>query len=88
MNSKFIVNDEIKFRRTGDVLIAYSQKDSSMFEFNESGSFVFEMISNGKTYDGILKAVCNEFDTTIQDSREDIDSIIERLLGLGVILPG
>ena len=50
-----------------------------MITLNESGAFIFELLKEEITEEGLLQAFLNEYDATEQQAKNTIESVLKKL---------
>lgn len=83
MNYKY--NKNVIYKDRGEMLMAYNQESSDMYEFNEVGGEIFKMVAEETPMKDILKKLTTEYDVTEEDIYDDVLQIINRLIELKVI---
>lgn len=90
MNERFVngiieFNNDILMRDCGEVTLAFNPETSDMFEFNETGAEVFELLKEGLQYKEIIDKLCTDYDVKPEEIYEDIDEILMRMEDVGII---
>lgn len=90
MNTRFkegtiMFNSEILIRDCGDVTLAFNPDTSDMFEFNDTGAEIFEMVQAGLQYEDMINKICSVYDVTADEIYEDVDEILGRMEDVGII---
>ena len=78
-------NSAILTRDCGNVTLAFNPDTSDMFEFNDTGAEIFELLKTGMQYDEVIASLCEVYDVTPADIYDDVDSILERMESTGII---
>ena len=86
MNIKYTFNDKIKYRDTGNVLMAFNEENSDMYEFNSIGGEIFRMITEEKQLDEILKLLLKKYNGSEEQIKKDFEDIINRFIDLNIMI--
>ncbi len=82
---KYSFNDNIIYRRKGEVVYAFNNSNGEVYEFNDSGGRVLELLTKNISISELLDTISSEYDIDRNDIHDDVNEIIERLLKLGII---
>ncbi len=82
----YTFNKNVIFKDRGDMLMAYNQESSDMYEFNSVGADIFKLLYSEKDMNEIFKQLNKEYNTKTEDIYDDVKQIIERLIDLKVII--
>lgn len=58
---------------------------NGLITINEVGTFLWKLLINGTTRQGLLRAVLEEYDIDEQTAQKDIDEFIEKLRQAGLM---
>ena len=83
---KYRFNDNVIYKDRGEMLMAYNQDSSDMYEFNSVGADIFKLISKEVSISELFDTLNKEYNTKTDDIYEDVKQIIDRLIELNVIL--
>lgn len=84
-NLKYDYNSDIKTRQIGEVTMAYNPENSDMYEFNDVGGEILELLKQGVEINELFAILCKNYSVKKEEIYEDVYEIITRLLELGVI---
>ena len=56
-----------------------------MLTLNSSGVFIWNFLKKNRTYDEIIKALLDKYDTTEEDAKKGLDIFIKSARELGVL---
>ena len=82
---KYKYNKNVIYKDRGEMLMAYNQESSDMYEFNEVGGEIFKMIAEEIPIKKIFEELTKEYDVKEEDIYDDVLQIIDRLIELKVI---
>ena len=82
---RYKFNNEILERNCAEVLIAFNPETSDMYEFNETGAEIFQMLKEEMSIQELFEQLCDAYEVKIDDILEDVQEIIERMIELEVI---
>lgn len=85
---KYTFNQNVIYKDRGEMLMAYNQESSDMYEFNEVGGEIFKMLANGMPMKEIFETLTKEYNVEEEDIYDDVKQIIDRLIELNVIKIG
>ncbi len=86
MNLDYNFNNNVIYKDRGEMLMAYNQENSDMYEFNEVGAEIFKMLAEEMPIKEIFNNLTKDYDVTEEDIYDDVKQIIDRLIGLNVII--
>lgn len=86
MNFYYKFNNNVIYKDRGEMLMAYNQESSDMYEFNEVGAEIFKMLAEEMPIKEIFNNLTKDYDVTEEDIYDDVKQIIDRLIGLNVII--
>ena len=82
----YTFNKNVIFKDRGDMLMAYNQESSDMYEFNSVGASIFKLLSQELRFNEVFESLNNEYGTTTSEIYEDVKQIVDRLIELNVVL--
>lgn len=56
-----------------------------MLTLNSSGAFIWDFLKKNRTYDEVIKALLDKYDTTEEDAKKGLDIFIESAKKAGVL---
>jgi hypothetical protein len=74
-------------RQMGDGAVLVHLATNTIFELNRTGARVWELLGQGVTSSGIAAALVEEFQVEIDRASREVDDLIERLIGAGLLEP-
>lgn len=87
-NMKYKFNKNVIYKDRGEMLMAYNQESSDMYEFNEVGGEIFKMLAQGIPMKEVFQNLTMEYSVDEKDIYDDVKQIIDRLIELKVIEVG
>lgn len=84
-NVTVVFNEDILTRECAEVTLAFNPDTSDMFEFNDSGADVFNLIKRGLQYNELINELCKMYSVEPDDIYDDVDEIISRMIEVGII---
>lgn len=87
-NMKYKFNKNVIYKDRGEMLMAYNQESSDMYEFNEVGGEIFKMLAQGISMKEVFQNLTMEYSVDEKDIYDDVKQIIDRLIELKVIEAG
>ena len=85
-NLKYKYNENIIYKNSKDMLMAYNQDNGDMYEFNSVGAEIFMMIAKEMSVDDMFCELTKKYNVTYEDIYEDVKELIDRLIELKVIV--
>ncbi len=78
------INPDLIWRKIENNVFIIDPKKNTLYELNETGSFIFQQIINNKTDFEILDSVCNMYDVSFEEAKKDFDELVERMVRWGI----
>jgi len=82
-----LIGGAITWRKTGEEAVILNLETSQYYSANESGTFVWELLSAGKKQEKIAEALAEEYGLTAEQARKDTADYLKELAKLGIIAP-
>lgn len=82
---KYKYNEKVIYKDRGDMLMAYNQETSDMYEFNAVGADIFKLLAKNVEIDELFNWLNGQYGTKTNEIYEDVKEIIDRLIELNVI---
>ncbi len=84
-NSRFVRNHEVVSRQIeGELVIVPIRRGvgdlNSLYTLNPVGSVLWELMSEGCTVVEMVRRVCDEFEVSAAQARQDIENFLDSLL--------
>ena len=73
LNKQFII------QKTAKKITLFDGEKSTLYKLNETASYIFESIKNGKKNDEIIKNMCIKFGAKPEAARKDFEELIGEL---------
>lgn len=81
----YVFNKNIIYRDTGNLLMAYNQENSDMYEFNEIGGEIFKLLQKEKSIAEIFDILSKEYSVLPDEIYEDVYDIVKRMIDLNIV---
>ena len=83
--SKYVINNDLTIRNIADETFIMNRDMGIVHSFNETGIFIWNEITSGKTFDEIVTNTKAHFDESDENTEEDIFQFIVKLEDSGLI---
>ncbi len=80
MTAQYEVDANIAWRKIGGEGFLITRDGSMTHRLNPTGTRVFELMSDGKTGDDVVKLLASEFDGAADDIRRDVAELVATLI--------
>lgn len=87
-NMKYKFNKNVIYKDRGEMLMAYNQESSDMYEFNQVGGEIFKKLEKEIPMSQIFDELTKEYNVEEKDIYDDVKQIVDRLIELNVIKVG
>jgi hypothetical protein len=77
--------EDIVWRRIGDDIVIIKADGLSMHTLNKTAAFIFEMCDGKSNIDEITSRLCERFEVSFEEAREDVRETIGVLTKMEVI---
>jgi len=78
-------NTHILIKNMGETVMAFNPSNGDMYELDEIGGEILEMLKNGLSVPEILKNLVEAYDADENEICEDLNPLFERFIELGII---
>lgn len=75
----------IIIQKLGELFVVYDNETGTLFEFNEVGYFILNLIKKGKSINEILKSITRHFEVSQDDAKKDLNNFLKELKKRGLI---
>ncbi len=82
---KYEFNQNILIRNIGKTTMAYNPETGDMYELNEVGEEIFNLLKQELEIDKLLEKLCTDYAAPKEEIYEDVEPFIIRMLELGTI---
>lgn len=72
-------NPDMIFTDFGNEMVMLSMEDSRYYGLNEVGVRIWELMAAPVSLAGIVDAICDEFDVSVQQCRQDVLAFVAHL---------
>lgn len=85
-NLKYKFNRVLIIRTIKDTTLAYNQENGDMYEFNDVGAEILNLLKEEIEISQLFKILCNNYDVTVDEIYEDVSELIKRMISLNIII--
>jgi hypothetical protein len=78
-------NPEVLAKRLDNVTVLVDVPTSRIFELNETGSRIWELLGEGLEPDSIMRRLVNEFEVEHAEAEEEVNKLLVRLRAEGLL---
>ena len=78
-------NPQVIAKRLDQTTVLVDISSSHIFELNESGTRVWEMLGEGLDPDNIVQQLVREFEVTADQAADEVNGLITRLRAAGLL---
>jgi len=78
-------NPDVVFKRLGDRMVLVHLATNQIFELNDTGARVWELLHEGITGDALVDRLSEEFEVESSTLRNEIKSLLSELVDEGLI---
>ena len=82
-----LISEAVTWRRAGPEAVILNMETSEYYSANDTGTFIWEMLSAGKTPETIAAALAAEYDIPEAQAEEDTAAFLKDLVKLKVLNP-
>jgi hypothetical protein len=72
MNIDYSLEADLTIRKIKDELFIFDRKSGRVHTFNSTGSFIWQLIEQKKTYSEIISAIVHQFEISNEISQLDV----------------
>lgn len=72
-------------RRTGDTAVLVHVGSGRIFELNETGAVIWDLIEAGTPSDAIVRALTGQFDVTDAQAGDELTRLVDELRAAGLL---
>jgi hypothetical protein len=87
MNDHFYISENISFRQVGNEVFLLHRDNNSVFNLNETASFIWNRIQTGTPLNQIVSELCNNFETDASTAADDVAELVQKLITAHIITP-
>jgi PqqD family protein of HPr-rel-A system len=85
MKDTYTLNPDVEFRRLGERMVLVHLASNQVFELNNTGARVWELLQAGADTEEILERLSEEFEVDPKQLRRDVIDLLEELKTAGLI---
>ena len=87
MNGPYTPNPDVAFKRLDDRMVLVHVASNQIFELNDTGARVWELLHEGIAGDALVDRLATEFEVDPTTLREEIESLLGELVEAGLMSP-
>ena len=91
MNNLFELNynfsEHTILRNMNETTLVYNTDTSDMYELNDVGAELFEILKKNTTMKNVFTELCNIYTVTKEEIYDDVNEFVSRMVELGVVIP-
>ena len=84
--SNYSVPEEVVFRQLGDETVLVHLGSSEIFKLNETGTRLWELLSQGLAVASIQETMAAEYDVAVAELSAEIESLLASLSEAGLLV--
>jgi len=85
MKSPYTLNPDVEFRRLGEQMVLVHLDTNQVYELNNTGARVWELMGAGANEDEILDRLTANFEVGPEQLRQDVEALLQELKSAGLI---
>jgi hypothetical protein len=85
MNDAYALDPDVEFRRLGERMVLVHLDTNQVYELNNTGARVWELLAAGTGKDKILEQLTTEFEVELEQLRHDVEDLLRELESAGLI---
>ena len=82
------ISQAVTWRKAGEEAVILNLETSEYYSANETGTFIWELLSAGKRTGKIAEALAEEYGITAEQAAGDIEDFVKDLARLGIVTRG
>lgn len=82
-----VISQAVTWRKTGDEAVILDLETSEYYSANETGTFIWELLSEGKSPEKIALALSAEYGIGAEKAAEDTEAFLADLSKLKILSP-
>ena len=86
MNDTYTIHSDVEFRRLGAEMVLVHLSTNHVFELNNTGARVWELLEAGANTEQILEQLSIEFEAKTDQLRRDVTALLDELKAAGLIV--
>lgn len=87
MNDYYKISENISFRQVGEELFLLHRDNNSVFNLNETASFIWNGIQSHTPINRIISGLCEQFEINESTATEDVSELLKKLINAHIIVP-
>jgi hypothetical protein len=85
MTTPHTLNPDVVFKRIGERMVLIHLETNQIFELNNTGARIWEMLEAGTPEDDILERLSAEFEVAPEQLKRDLNDLLRELTSQGLI---
>jgi hypothetical protein len=81
----YSIKSDLSTRELGGELFIYCRKNSTIYSFNGTGVFIWNLLKNDVAIDEISSRLCKEYDVSPDEALEDVSNFLRNIENNGLI---
>jgi hypothetical protein len=81
------ISETVTWRKAGEKAVILDMDTSEYYSANDTGTFIWELLSAGKKPEAIASALAEEYGVDRERAGEDTAAFLKDLAKLGIIVP-
>ena len=75
----YSIKDNLSSKELGGELFIYNRKNSTIYSFNGTGVFIWNMLKNNMDFNEISQLLCKEYDVLPEVAAKDVSDFVNNL---------
>ena len=85
MKDAYTLNPDVVFKRLDDRMVLIHLETNQVFELNDTGARIWEMLEAGADEDDIAERLSAEFEVAPEQLQRDLNDLLRELTSQGLI---
>ena len=85
---KYKFNPDLIYRRVGETAMVFNKDNGDMYEFNDVGADIIELLKDEIPVSDVLLKLSLEYSVEESEIHNDVSIFLKRIIELGIILIG
>lgn len=83
---EYRLNESLIVRKIGEIAMVYNKENGDMYEFNDVGADILNLLVEGEPMNMILSDLAEMYDVDSTDIEEDVSDFILRMIELNILI--
>jgi hypothetical protein len=84
-DNNFVLSERVNWRDVKGETVVLNIESGVFYTLNEVGRFIWELIADGHNFESITSQITNRFEVSPEQSRDDAEKFITRLVEENVL---